>query len=970
MGVSARVRAAVVVSLAFAWVAAAANFAHAGDPTLVWHTIETPHFVIHYHEPLGEVAEHVAAAAEHSHTVLVPVFGHEPEEKTQVVLVDNTDGANGFASVIPRNRIQLFASAPFSSSTLNDHDDWLYLLVAHEYSHILHLDSIGGIARWVNKVLGKTWAPNQVQPRWVIEGIATYQESAQSSGGRIRSAIFDMDLRAATLADEAHDLDAMSTLPRNWPHGNTAYLYGSHFLKYIFDRHGADKLRAMSWAYGSMPIPYGINRSIQTATGYTFEELRGDWDQHLRDKYSLQFEAVERAGVRAGRRLTFTAQTNRSPRYSDDGDAILWLQGDGYEPSALRRMPVDGNVGHATEYARIERLGEYDVLADGSMVVEQSGSYQSNYSFQDLYLWDRETQTAERLTRGLRAREPAISPDERWLAFKINAASQSRLAVMPLRPYAPHRILWEGEDRFDQADAPAWSPDGAEIALSVWRRGGERDIVIVDVDSGESTALTRDRAIDLAPVFSPDGRYLYYVSDRSGIYNVYAFDREHQRTYQVTNVVGGAFSPDVSPDGTRMVYEGFGVGGYDLYEITLDPARWTEPVAFANIRPEPVEIRNQPAPVIEARPYRPIETLAPQSYTVELAATPDERLLSLGTGGGDVVGHHGYGLGLTVDLDSGDLDVAGSYSYSRLWPSLRVSAARSLNQRGGVLIDGVNNSYLQEAYRLTGSVSVPALRTDRGGGNIALDYNLDWLRVLDEPFVEPDPNQLLPRRASDARFAGLALRWSYSNARGNIYTIGGQEGQSLSASMRLDHPELGSDALALTLSYRWDAFRTLPWSPTSSLSLRLAGGLRINANGQSGIFALGGAPEQNIVQSIIDSSRTGTSGYLRGYPARVAIGRQYHLLNLEYRQQLFEIERGLSTLPVFVRRVHVAGLLDAGDAFSGEFDVRDFKLGVGASLRLDMVFGYFIPGSLDIGYARGLIHEGIGESWVLLTGSL
>jgi hypothetical protein len=34
------------------------------------------------------------------------------------------------------------------------------------------------------------------------------------------------------------------------------------------------------------------------------------------------------------------------------------------------------------------------------------------------------------------------------------------------------------------------------------------------------------------------------------------------------------------------------------------------------------------------------------------------------------------------------------------------------------------------------------------------------------------------------------------------------------------------------------------------------------------------------------------------------------------------------------------------------------------------MFGYFIPGTMDIGYARGLTSGGIGEYWLLLTGTL
>lgn len=959
-----------VLVLLAAWHLIAAEKAQAGDARLVWKTIETEHFVIHYYEPLGKVARHVAASAERSHALLSPVFGHAPAEKTHIAIVDDTDGANGFASVLPRNRIRLFATVPTAGSALNDHDDWLFVLTAHEYTHVLHLDSIGGLPKLFNKLFGKTWSPNQVQPRWVIEGIATFEESMQTSGGRVRGANFDMNLRAVVLANQRLDLDAVSHGPRAWPRGNAAYLYGSHFLDYVFDRYGHDKLREMSWAYGSNPIPYSLNRTIQQITGRTFADLYDDWLEHLRAKYSMQVEAAERAGLREGRRLTFSAEGNYNPKYSRDGSQVIWLQTDGYTEGRLRAMPVGANVGKATDYAVIQRMGGYDLFSDGSMLIEQTTTYRTNYDFQDLHVWDRRTQTTQRLTFGLRAREPVISPDETHAAFIVNGESRSMLALMPLQAQAEHRVIWEGGP-FAQAATPDWSPDGRYIVFSTWEAGGYRDIQIIDLETSQLERVTHDRAVEIDPVFSPDGAYVYYVSDRSGIYNVYAYDRQAKKTYQVTNVLGAALRPDVSSDGERLIYSGFGVGGFDLYEIDLDPARWTEPVPYVNDRPDPAVVPENDVAMARPRPYRPLETLAPQSYTLQLVQTSFGRAINVQTGGSDVAGWHGYTLGATLGLDRTNVNVAASYRYDRLWPFMQVAAARDSSLRSGVIIDGMNTRYTHETYSLTASLGLPLLRTPEGSGEFSVDYDLDWLINAEDELGSPDPNDTLPRYPNvDTRLAGVALRFGYSDVRSFANSMGPQKGQGLNASIRFNHPSLGSDVRSLALNYRWDTYRKLPWGLTPTLAVRLTGGIGTSSRRQPGSFALGGVPQQDVTRAIIDNLRTGATGYLRGYPSRHAVGRQFHLANLEYRQELFELERGLSTLPVYARRLHWAGLLDVGNAFDDELDLGDFNVGAGVSLRLDFVLGYFIPGTLDIGYAHGLTSGGIGEYWMLLTGTL
>ncbi len=966
-------RGAAVAALAVAcFVCFRGQDARAGDPSLVWRTIETAHFEIHYHEPLGDVARKVAVSAERAHATLTAALRHEPSGKTQVVLYDDTDGSNGFANVVPRNQIVLYASAPPDTSVLGDTDDWLYNLTSHEYTHVVHLDTVSGLPAIVNKLSGKVWAPNQVQPRWVIEGLATYEESKRSSSGRTRNPMFDMFLRVATLSGRERRLDEMSSGPRGWPHGNTAYLYGSHFLKFVFDRHGDDKAAAMSHDYGSGAIPYGLNRSIERATGQSFVELYDDWRAYREARYALQAEAVERRGRREGRRLTFTGESNINPHYTRDGSHVVWQRGDGYSEGQFRIMPAGDNAGRSQTYAVLDRTGAFDVLSDGSMIVEQTVDYRTSYTFQELFRWDRASGRMEDLTRGMRVTDPDVSPDERWVAFAMNGRSRRQLAIMPLHREARPRVLWTGPSRFDQAFSPDWSPDGKRIAFAAWREGGHRDILVVDVASGEVRELARDRAQDIEPVWSPDGKYLYFASDRTGIYNIFAWELAADRVWQVSDVIGCALGPDVSPDGRRMVYQGFAADGYELYEIDLDPLSWTEAPPVIDDRPDPILIRADEAAVSAPRPYRPLETLAPNAYTLALVVNSLGEALTIRTFGDDAVGHHSYDLAATIGLDYRGLNAGASYTYRRLWPTLSVAGTRSINNRGGYVVDGVNLRFDEEALRGTFGVGLPVFRKADASSSINLDYDVDWLRNLDGELHEIDPNDPLPRLPeTDLVLAGIALRWTYSDTKGFIYTIGPQVGIDLGGSLRVDHPALGSAAHSLTATYRAAWFRQIPLAWTPTLMVRVAGGLRATDRPQVETFALGGVPDsQDLVRSLIDNIRAQSSGYLRGYPARAAVGQQYHLANVELRQELWEIERGVATLPFYVRKLHVAGLVDAGDAFDGEIDPGDFKVGVGGAVRLDFTVGYGLPGSLDVGYARGLTSGGSHETWLLLTGTL
>ena len=234
---------------------------------LDWWTISTKHFRVHYDRTLEPIARRVASLAETIHERVADALGYKPSELTEIVLTDDTESANGSATALPYNTIRLYVTAPSDLSTIGDYDDWYTELVTHEYTHITHLDKISGLPRSVNAILGKTLAPNQTLPRWITEGIAVVSESYHTTGGRIRSNLFDMYLRADVIEDNIATIDQFSNDAYRWPQGDLWYLYGSKFLQWITDVYGINTIRAISADGSSEIIPWGLNRTVRRATG-------------------------------------------------------------------------------------------------------------------------------------------------------------------------------------------------------------------------------------------------------------------------------------------------------------------------------------------------------------------------------------------------------------------------------------------------------------------------------------------------------------------------------------------------------------------------------------------------------------------------------------------------------------------------------------------------------------------------------
>src|SRR6478672_9337022 len=125
------------------------------DPALRFRTIATARFDIYFHQREEALARRLAGFIEEAAAEIDRRLG-APGGRVHVILVDQTDQSNGWATVFPYNMIELAAVPPPSQSTIGNTDDWLRLVFSHEYTHIAHLEKsrgwIGGLGRVFGRV--------------------------------------------------------------------------------------------------------------------------------------------------------------------------------------------------------------------------------------------------------------------------------------------------------------------------------------------------------------------------------------------------------------------------------------------------------------------------------------------------------------------------------------------------------------------------------------------------------------------------------------------------------------------------------------------------------------------------------------------------------------------------------------------------------------------------------------------------
>jgi len=145
---------------------------------------------------------------------------------------------------------------------------------------------------------------------------------------------------------------------------------------------------------------------------------------------------------------------------------------------------------------------------------------------------------------------PSWSPDGRFLAY---VSFETQKAVVWLQE------LQSGERRplanfRGSNSAPAFSPDGRTLAVTLTREGLSQVFLLNADGSGSPRRLTTSAGIDTEPAFSPDGRGLYFTSDRGGSPQIYRMPAAGGDAVRVTFGSSYNTSPRVSPDGRLLAF--------------------------------------------------------------------------------------------------------------------------------------------------------------------------------------------------------------------------------------------------------------------------------------------------------------------------------------------------------------------------------------------------------------------------------
>jgi Tol biopolymer transport system component len=402
-------------------------------------------------------------------------------------------------------------------------------------------------------------------PAWFAEGTAQYmrKEFDYDRWDTHR----DMILRSYALDGNMLSWNEMGVFGKTSLGNESVYNSGYALTRYIAQKYGEKKLAEISKSLGDF-WNFTIDAAFEDVLGKNGNQLYNEWKDFVTESY-VERTSELRTNITAGDTIVKDGFGNFYPVFSEDGSKFIYVSNKTADYFGLSGIYLY-DLGTKEDKLLVGNVRSTIAWVPGQNKIIYSKISDDNpnwYNVHDLYVYDIDEEEETRLTYNIRANQPDISNDGKKIVFLFQKDGTNNIGIVDFDAEGNKTSNYRQVTNFsdgEQVYNPKFSNDDSYIVFG-FSYHHTRDIVKISTDGTGYEEIISTKADERNPLIDKEGN-LVFSSDETGIFNLYKYNFTTKEKTQLTNILGGAFMPDVSQNGD-ILYAGYTSSGYKILHI-------------------------------------------------------------------------------------------------------------------------------------------------------------------------------------------------------------------------------------------------------------------------------------------------------------------------------------------------------------------------------------------------------------------
>lgn len=556
----------ILFLLAFPFQGRSQYYSTGQDPASIkWRQINTDHFQIIYPEDYEAKAQQMAWVLDKVYSYGYLSLKHPPR-KISVLLRTHTVKSNGMVVWSPK-RMELYTT-PHQDLYAQD---WLEQLAIHEFRHVVQMDKIQDeLPKILPALFGEQAAAAAVGaylPFWFIEGDAVVMETALSKSGRGRLPSFLMENKAQVLEKGLYNYNKAS-LGSYKDFVPNRYHFGYWMVAGVRQKYGPEVWSKVLDEIAKRPLSLTpVDRTLKQITGFNQKELYKNLFKNYKNEWQEKLDELT---------LTPSKPVSTKTKYYTNYTEATALGDSSFIALKNSRSDIDRIV-------KISRSGEKTITTPGTIFAESFSARDNMLIWAEhrpdirwahgdrsvIVVYNGETGAKQEFSFENNLFSPSISPDfTKFAAVEVSKTDQYFLSVFDLQTGKRLKQYSTPDNNFFYT--PCWDDSGKRLYFIDLSSKG-KSLKSLDLKEEHAENLLNAGFQEIENPFYSNGK-IYFTGSFSGIDNIYTFQLNDRKTFQLTSVPFGADYAGVKYN--QLIFSNYTANGYQLRQMNLENALW------------------------------------------------------------------------------------------------------------------------------------------------------------------------------------------------------------------------------------------------------------------------------------------------------------------------------------------------------------------------------------------------------------